>query len=146
MSMLSPNKVRVFKRLKSAYIFFFPLQNSLTYDTHSFKSVPALLLLNVLSLYKIWGKGWYFQEKAFKIQTIAHSSNVQRHLCNFLLHIPIKFLAIINLVHLSKKEQTLPGNLDKNPPEKGMKQNNYLSNWWSSMQNPSKWLKILSNI
>lgn len=46
---LNPNKVRVLKRLRSAYIFFFPLQNSLTYDTHSSKSVPALLLLNVLS-------------------------------------------------------------------------------------------------
>lgn len=53
---LSPNKVRVFKRLKSAYMFFFPSQSSLTYDTRSSKSVPALLLLNVLSSYKIWGK------------------------------------------------------------------------------------------
>lgn len=116
---LSPNKVRVFKRLKSAYIFFFPLQSSLAYDTHFSKSVPALVLLNVLSLYKIWGKWWHFLEKAFKIQTSAYSSNVQRHLCNSLLHIPIKFRAIINSVNLSKKEeQKLPGNLDKNSPKK----------------------------
>lgn len=62
----SPNKVSVFKRLKSAYVFFFPLQNSLTYDTNSSKSVPALLLLNVLNLYKNLGKRIAFSGKYFQ--------------------------------------------------------------------------------
>lgn len=123
-------------------MIFFPLKNSLTHDTHSSKSVRALLLLNVLSLYKIWGKGWHFLEKAFTIQTSAHSSN--GHLCNSLLHKPIKFPAIINSVNLIKKEQKLSGNLDKNPPKKVWSETITFLTDGAARKTPSKLLKILN--